>query len=113
MPIDRIPGGFSTPARPPSNPAGGAVPGTSRGPEPSSREERKGLDGVAETPTSHEGEPSPPAGVDPELWSVLTTEERRFFALTGARGSVTYEPGMGSARESGSAPRGSRIDVRV
>lgn len=53
----------------------------------------------------------PPAGTDPMLWSVLTGEERAFFARARALGSVTYGPG--SLAASGGIPRGGRVDVRV
>lgn len=53
----------------------------------------------------------PPAGTDPMLWSVLTGEERAFFARARALGSVTYGPG--SQVPSAGIPRGGRVDVRV
>src|SRR5689334_11798963 len=31
-----------------------------------------------------------PAGTDPELWGVLTSEERAFFAKAAASGPLTY-----------------------
>lgn len=52
-----------------------------------------------------------PPGTDPMLWSVLTTEERSYFARARAMGQVTYGPGSRSA--SAGVPRGGRIDVRV
>lgn len=52
-----------------------------------------------------------PAGTDPMLWSVLTSEERSFFARAHAMGQVTYGPGSGSARAG--MPLGGRVDVRV
>jgi len=52
-----------------------------------------------------------PEGTDPMLWSVLTAEERSFFARARAMGQVTYGPQSGSA--STGVPRGGRIDVRV
>ena len=36
-------------------------------------------------------QPAPP-GSDPALWSVLTSEERRFFARQAALGPITYGP---------------------
>lgn len=53
-----------------------------------------------------------PSGVDADLWSILTSEERRFFARTRALGPLTYGPRQGSAPAAGPAP-GGRIDVRV
>ena len=52
-----------------------------------------------------------PAGTDPMLWSVLTSEERSFFARARSMGQVTYGPG--SRSQSASVPRGGRLDVRV
>lgn len=53
-----------------------------------------------------------PQGTDPALWSVLTAEERSFFARARAMGPLTY--GRGSS--SGDIPGvrlGGRIDVKV
>lgn len=53
-----------------------------------------------------------PAGVDPALWSVLTAEERVFFARARSIGPLTYAPGGRGAAEA-APPRGGRVDVRV
>ncbi|MBX6363359.1 MAG: hypothetical protein IRZ00_05780 [Gemmatimonadetes bacterium] len=53
-----------------------------------------------------------PAGTDPELWSVLTTEERAFFAKFHAAGPLTYGPRTASPAEQAIA-RGRRLDVTV
>lgn len=51
-----------------------------------------------------------PPGTDPELWSVLTTEERAYYARIQALGPLTYHP----ARTGGEVvARGARIDLRV
>lgn len=53
-----------------------------------------------------------PPGTDPELWSVLTGEERAFFARVGSMGPLTY----GRISTTQSAPplaRGGRLDVKV
>jgi hypothetical protein len=55
----------------------------------------------------------PPPGTDPELWSVLSAEERGFFAKIGAMGPLTY----GRVMNNQSAPtvpavRGGRLDIR-
>ena len=55
------------------------------------------------------GEPAPP-GSDPALWSVLTAEERRFFAQQAALGPIHYGPH--SMAPVSTAPLGGRIDVR-
>ena len=58
--------------------------------------------------------PEAPAGTDPTLWSVLTTEERNFFAKTAALGPLTYSR-IKAASPSNTAPpsRGVRLDVRA
>lgn len=53
-----------------------------------------------------------PPGTDPDLWSVLTGEERRFFAQTRAMGPVTYGKGNLGVAEL-ALQRGGRLDVRV
>ena len=55
-----------------------------------------------------------PAGTDPELWSVLSADERVFFAKLGAMGPLTYGRVLSQAQQP-SAPtaRGGRLDVKV
>ena len=53
-----------------------------------------------------------PPGTDPELWSVLTAEERAFFAKAGAMGPLTYGR-MASTAPTPPVARGVRLDVRV
>lgn len=57
----------------------------------------------------------PPAGTDPELWAVLTGEERAFFAKVGAMGPLTYGRIMTQGPQAPAAPiaRGVRLDVRA
>ncbi len=53
-----------------------------------------------------------PQGTDPELWSVLTGEERTFFAKVGSLGPLTY----GRVMQAQNAPpsiRGGRLDIKV
>lgn len=52
-----------------------------------------------------------PPGTDPNLWSVLTAEERAYFEQVQALGPVTYGPNAASADPA--VPRGTRVDVRV
>jgi hypothetical protein len=53
-----------------------------------------------------------PGGTDPALWSVLTSEERSFFARARSMGPLTYGPG--SAADAAPGVRlGGRIDVKV
>lgn len=55
-----------------------------------------------------------PDGVDQELWSVLTKDERSFFVKAGAMGPLTY--GRFSAAQ-GATPapmlRGGRLDIKA
>ena len=53
-----------------------------------------------------------PPGTDPQLWSVLTAEERRFFAHSRAMGPVTYGRSNLGLAELG-LQRGGRLDVKV
>lgn len=53
-----------------------------------------------------------PQGIDPELWSVLTGEERRFFAQAKGMGPVTYGRGSLGLAELG-LQRGGRLDVKA
>ncbi len=56
-----------------------------------------------------------PPGTDPELWSVLTSEERAFFARASSQGPLTYSRMMAPQQSPAPAmlPRGGRMDVRV
>ncbi len=51
-----------------------------------------------------------PEGVDPELWSLLTTEERAHFARFAAMGGVTYGPESSAKKP---FVRGQRLDLRI
>ena len=50
-----------------------------------------------------------PEGTDPALWSVLTSEERVYFARVQSLGPLTY----GRGERAPALPRGGRIDVQV
>jgi hypothetical protein len=55
-----------------------------------------------------------PPGTDPELWSVLSAEERVFFAKLGAMGPLTYGRVLSQAQQQTvPAARGGRLDVKV
>ncbi|MEO7363737.1 MAG: hypothetical protein ABI120_25625 [Gemmatimonadaceae bacterium] len=54
-----------------------------------------------------------PAGTDPTLWSVLTSEERNFFAKTASLGPLTYGRIKAAAPAAPSSVRGGRLDVRA
>jgi hypothetical protein len=51
-------------------------------------------------------------GSDPALWSILTSEERAFFARQAALGPLHYGPGARSTPPVSDGPLGGRIDVR-
>jgi len=58
--------------------------------------------------------PTAPDGVDQDLWSVLTKDERSFFVKAGAMGPLTY--GRFSATQTPTpAPivRGGRLDIKA
>jgi hypothetical protein len=55
----------------------------------------------------------PPEGTDPALWSVLSADERAYFAKAGAMGPLTY--GKALREQNGQqlpAFRGGRLDVK-
>jgi hypothetical protein len=54
-----------------------------------------------------------PAGTDPTLWSVLTNEERNFFAKTASLGPLTYGRIKSAAPSAPPSVRGGRLDVRA
>jgi hypothetical protein len=55
-----------------------------------------------------------PAGTDPELWNVLSADERVFFAKLGAMGPLTYGRVLSQAQQpSVPGARGGRLDVKV
>ena len=54
-----------------------------------------------------------PAGTDPTLWSVLTNDERNFFAKTAALGPLTYSRIKAVTNPAPPAARGIRLDVRA
>jgi hypothetical protein len=61
-----------------------------------------------------------PAGTDPELWGVLTSEERAYFAKAAATGPLTYgrvatrlNALNGLQQAAPPAARGVRLDVRA
>ena len=71
------------------------------------------LKGVA--PAAASGVPvQPPQGTDPELWSVLTQDERAYFAKLGAMGPLTYGRVLsGQMPVQAPAVRGGRLDVKA
>lgn len=81
-------------ALPPRNPAAAPAPA--------------GTDAAQSVPVE------PPPGTDPALWSVLSGEERAFFAKAGAMGPLTYGRAF-SEMKSAQLPvaRGGRLDVKI
>ncbi len=56
---------------------------------------------------------SPAAGVDPELWAMLSSDERVFYLRNAMTGPLTYGPGATADASSSPGSRlGGRIDVR-
>jgi hypothetical protein len=72
--------------------------------------------GVAQPATSNAAAAAlpvqPPPGTDPELWSVLSPDERAFFAKAGAMGPLTYGRMLTNTATPPSA-RGGRLDVKA
>lgn len=68
------------------------------------------------TPSTRAAVPGPsveaPQGTDPALWSVLTPEERAFFARARETGPLMYGRGTDPSALSGMRI-GGRIDVKV
>lgn len=96
-------------------PAGHIPIPSHRQPEPASKEQvavEAPLRGaVPEPPASLGVAALAPPGTDPNLWSVLTAEERAYFEQVQALGPVTYGPSATSPDPA--VPRGTRVDVRV
>ena len=60
--------------------------------------------------------PQAPEGTDPALWSILTGEERAYFANNMTSGPLTYSKIMAPNRTTSSAlppNRGGRVDFRA
>jgi hypothetical protein len=56
----------------------------------------------------------PPPGTDPNLWSILSGEERAFFAKAGAMGPLTYGRAFTEMKSAQMpANRGGRLDVKI
>jgi hypothetical protein len=51
-----------------------------------------------------------PAGSDPALWAILTTEERAFFQKQATMGPLSYSPSSRPAASTAGPPLGQRID---
>lgn len=109
MSIDGISGLYSNPAALPGLRTPRAPGGTTGG----SVVQRAGAAPDRVQAAAQESVPAdPPPGTDPALWSVLTSQERAYFARVRTSGAVTYGPGRNSGPFSG-AFLGGRLDVRV
>lgn len=118
MSIYGIRGPYNTPLRPEgTTPRPGTTPGQPGGAQ------RAGTAVPAQSPNAlkqaapaaPQGVPvQPPQGTDPELWSVLTQDERAYFAKLGAMGPLTYGRVL-SGQMPTPAPmaRGGRLDVKA
>lgn len=101
----------------------GATPGVSNAPTPNARPSAERPAGIAERApvsarpsiaTSPSSVPlEAPAGTDPALWEMLTTEERTFFSKTAALGPLTYGKLKSATLPTPPAMRGGRLDVRA
>jgi hypothetical protein len=102
--IGRVPGQMPSQVggRPPVQPPATGAP--SQAPKPNAASVGKPAPGVPV---------EAPEGTDPALWSVLSNEERAFFAKAGAMGPLTYGKAL---REMSGTPlpanRGGRLDVK-
>ncbi len=54
-----------------------------------------------------------PPGTDPTLWSVLTADERNFFAKSASLGPLTYSRVKAAGQAAPPSARGVRLDVRA
>lgn len=90
-------------------------PQTSRGIAPSSNTQANVAQrAVAQAPGAASALPvEAPAGTDPALWSILSSEERSFFAKAQTMGPLTYGRVMSSLQQPAMpATRGGRLDIR-
>ena len=56
----------------------------------------------------------PPPGTDPDLWNVLSNDERTFFAKLGAMGPLSYGRVLsGQVQPQQAVSRGARLDVKA
>ena len=66
------------------------------------------------TPAAAPVSVTPPPGTDPDLWTVLTADERSYFAKLGAMGPLTYGRVLsGQMQPPAPSVRGGRLDVKA
>jgi hypothetical protein len=102
-----------------TGPAGTAAQGAATGAG------RSGAAARATTPAAPAARPAAPrgglpaeapAGVDPQLWSVLTTDERAQFSRLAQIGPLTYgrtTTALSAQQATPPAVRGARLDIRI
>jgi hypothetical protein len=118
MSLDRISSPLlpprSAPARPTAPPSreGEARP-TPLGPDATRSLEAPARSSARLAPAERSLPADAPAGTDPALWSVLTSDERAFFAKTAALGPLTYGRIKSELPTAAPTARGARIDVRA
>ncbi|MEP7343994.1 MAG: hypothetical protein ABI877_01945 [Gemmatimonadaceae bacterium] len=103
-------------------PAPAVAPKTASSGGALARTERRPL-APAATPATTIGRPQaapgalsvqPPPGTDPDLWSVLSNDERAYFAKLGAMGPLTYGRVLsGQVQPQQAVSRGARLDVKA
>ena len=71
--------------------------------------------GMARTHAAPAAVPAlPPPGTDPDLWNVLSNDERTYFAKLGAMGPLTYGRVLsGHVQPQQAVSRGARLDVKA
>lgn len=114
--------GIGYPTRPLANAPLPARDGVHTGPRATSLQSERMRPAIApatlrpNAPAAGTATPAPaleaPPGTDPELWKVLSTEERAYFARLGAMGPLTYGRMM-DAPAAAPSMRGGRLDVKA
>ncbi len=114
-PLLNTPGTIARPDAARTNIARPQTPGTTaNGVSPNARPVLKSQTPIAGQSATQSSVPAEaPAGTDPTLWSVLTSEERNFFAKSVAGGPLTYSRIKDMTNPIAPSARGVRLDVRA
>lgn len=98
--------------RPDAHSAGAAAAQRAATPAPSTATAAQAKPAAATTTTLGA---EAPAGTDPALWSVLTSDERAFFSRVVTSGPLTYSKMAAASAQRAAMPaiRGGRIDFRA
>jgi hypothetical protein len=112
MSINGIGGGYGSIR--PNTPARTETPSTQQNGTAQRATTPNAAKGAAAAPGAQALSVQPPQGTDPALWSVLTQDERSYFAKLGAMGPLTYGRVL-SGQMGPSTPhvRGGRLDVKA